>query len=103
MKKLTTLLVFALLSFNVSCSEQTVKTKTITTEQKVTDSPAELTEIKKPEIKKPARDLSKAGKNCICIKMWMPVCGDDKKTYGNACEAQCKGVAFTQGECQAVK
>ncbi len=94
MKKLTTFLLFALLSLNVACSEQAVKTENVTTEPKVT---------KTPEIKKPARDLSKAGKNCICIKMWMPVCGDDKKTYGNACEAQCKGVGFTQGECQATE
>ncbi len=42
-------------------------------------------------------------KNCICVKMYMPVCGNDKKTYGNACEADCQGVKYTQGACEELK
>lgn len=40
-------------------------------------------------------------KACTCVKIYMPVCGEDKKTYGNTCEADCAGVKYTQGECKA--
>lgn len=40
-------------------------------------------------------------KSCTCVKIWMPVCGEDKKTYGNTCEADCAGVKYAQGECKA--
>ena len=40
-------------------------------------------------------------KNCICVKMWMPVCGTNNKTYGNSCEADCAGVKYKQGPCEA--
>lgn len=52
---------------------------------------------------KETKDLTIKAKDCVCIKMWMPVCGSDFKTYGNSCEANCRGVSFTQGECQAKK
>ncbi len=89
MKKIISLIIFILISFSVACS----------TEQKLISKP----EVEKTEMKKPFRDLSKVAKECICIMLWMPVCGDDKKTYGNACQAQCQGVAFTVGECQATR
>lgn len=38
--------------------------------------------------------------NCTCVKMWMPVCGENKKTYGNSCEADCAGVKYTNGACK---
>lgn len=46
--------------------------------------------------------LQKAS-SCICVKMWIPVCGKNKKTYGNACEADCAGVKFTNGACAELK
>lgn len=41
-------------------------------------------------------------KNCVCVQLWMPVCGENGKTYSNACFAQCAGVKFTQGSCSKI-
>ncbi|MBY0415807.1 MAG: hypothetical protein K2Q18_16665 [Bdellovibrionales bacterium] len=41
--------------------------------------------------------------SCTCVKMWMPVCGENKKTYGNSCEADCAGVKYTSGACAEMK
>lgn len=45
--------------------------------------------------------IETAAKACTCVKIYMPVCGENKKTYGNSCEADCAGVKYTQGECKA--
>lgn len=38
--------------------------------------------------------------DCACIKLYDPVCGCNKKTYGNACEAACAGITtYTKGAC----
>ena len=44
--------------------------------------------------------LEKRIKNCICPQIYMPVCGEDNKTYSNSCVAECAGVKFTMGACE---
>jgi hypothetical protein len=42
--------------------------------------------------------------NCMCTRQYDPVCGCNKKTYGNACEAECHGITnYTKGECPEAK
>lgn len=37
---------------------------------------------------------------CYCMKIFQPVCGADKKNYGNSCEAECHGnKSWTEGSC----
>ena len=68
------------------------------------EADAAVEEIINKTEKKPSRELKGRLKNCICVKMWMPVCGQNKITYGNSCEAECAGVKkFTQGACQKTK
>lgn len=39
--------------------------------------------------------------DCVCIKIYDPVCGCNNKTYGNACEAECASIMkYTKGECE---
>jgi hypothetical protein len=69
---------------------QTTSTTTTTTKE----------EVKAPVTKPTLKDKITS---CTCVKMWMPVCGENKKTYGNSCEADCAGVKYTNGECKKMK
>ena len=45
--------------------------------------------------------LEQPKENCMCTRQYDPVCGCNKKTYGNSCEAECNGVLnYTKGECK---
>ena len=38
--------------------------------------------------------------DCMCTMEYKPVCGCNKKTYGNACDASCHGIEdYTEGAC----
>ena len=94
MKKLILCFLFAILS---SCSVAPTA---------VSDSPndsefSEASEVSKKSKESPSSpSMKRKAKSCICTKIWMPVCGENNKTYGNSCEADCAGVKYTGGSCE---
>jgi hypothetical protein len=46
-----------------------------------------------------SKTKAKSSPNCICPMIWMPVCGENGKTYSNACAADCVSIKYTQGSC----
>jgi hypothetical protein len=101
MKKMTLLTLSLLVLSLTACSSANSDTKTTTTPE-----PEVKVEAKNPAVKTPAPTASiikNKAASCTCMKMWMPVCGENKKTYGNSCEADCAGVKYTSGECSKTK
>lgn len=77
--KLKTLLILTFISLATACNQQ---------------APA-------PESQSAAPTSAK--ENCVCAEIYAPVCGSDGVTYSNACQAECQGVDFTEGECEATE
>ena len=91
--KFPTLLFFLFVTLAAgSCSAQPAKT---------TEKVSPKSEV--PVAVGPITGTTPKARDCVCIKLWMPVCGSDKKTYGNACEAKCANVTYTMGECPKEK
>ena len=88
MKKLSTLILLTIFS---SCTGSTL-THTSHENKKLEIPPTKTQETLLPS-------LGNKAKECLCVKMWAPVCGDNGVTYGNSCEAKCAGVKFSIGTC----
>ena len=78
-----------------SCAANSTATSTPSAE-KASESPVTKEEVVSPALKDRVN-------SCTCVKIWMPVCGENKKTYGNSCEADCAGVKYTNGSCKGMK
>ena len=81
MKKIILCSLFLILS---SCSATSTATKSVD---------------ENSEGRSPTQSMAKKARSCMCTRIYMPVCGEDKKTYGNSCEAECAGVKYTGGAC----
>ena len=84
LKSIIFIILTSITLMTASCSEQKTENKT---ENKIEN---------KLEVKADA-------KSCICAQIWLPVCGDNGKTYSNICSAKCAGVKYTQGACEKVQ
>jgi hypothetical protein len=68
-------------------------------QKKLAETPAPPM-LSKSNKHKPCIDSSLIRRDAICPMNWMPVCGCDSVTYGNACAADAAGVTWhRQGEC----
>ena len=85
----------SLLFTSCSSSEDIVKTPPAMTthSEKLDERPDNSTS---ENVKK----LDAAAKRCLCPQLWMPVCGDNGKTYSNACFADCASQKYSMGSCE---
>ena len=59
--------------------------------------------ITTPQDEMPCIDQTKINQAANCPYIWKPVCGCDRKTYANECEASRAGVTkWTSGACVEV-
>jgi hypothetical protein len=95
MNKIFVLLFFIFSFLLSSCGEQKIHSETATPViAGVSPTPKQEKSIEIPELQN-IPDIKK----CVCVQLWMPVCGVNGKTYSNACFAKCAGVKFKQGPC----
>lgn len=97
MKNLFIASLFIILSSCAANSTSTPPSAENETESTTTTTSSSTT-VNNEEVVSPT--LKDRVNNCTCVKMWMPVCGENKKTYGNSCEADCAGVKYTSGACK---
>lgn len=90
-------ILFSLLIIS-ACSAHKVESKPVIAEA----STAPIAMPKKLEDKASPSVPQKNMQKCVCVQLWMPVCGENEKTYSNACFAQCAGVKFKQGSCSKI-
>jgi hypothetical protein len=95
MNKIFIPLFLSLLCLLSSCGEQKIHSETSAPViAEASTPPKQEKSIEIPEIKN-VPDMKK----CVCILLWLPVCGENGKTYSNSCSAKCAGVKFKQGPC----
>lgn len=99
MKKLILCSLFVILT-NCTAAPTAPAANSVEQEKVHTEAAPVESKVESKEETKITKAMKGKAKSCICAKIWMPVCGQNKKTYGNSCEADCAGVKYTVGACE---